>query len=74
MITAKAIPAAPAVPHPPAELERIPLVANNRSFGWISNQIAGLCEGKAPVWWWVLFIPSFLALFQHSGIRSLEFT
>jgi len=62
MTTAKAMPAAPAVPHPPAELERVPLVANNRSFGWISNQIAGLCEGKAPLWWWVLFIPSFLAL------------
>jgi molybdopterin-containing oxidoreductase family membrane subunit len=46
----------------PAELERIPLVANNRSLGWISNRIASLCEDKAPTWWWVLFFPSALAL------------
>ena len=46
------------LPETPAELQRIPLVANNRSFGWISNQIAALCEDKAPFWWWVLFIPS----------------
>src|SRR5213080_2469326 len=50
------------LPETPAELQRIPLVANNRSFGWISNQIAALCEDKAPFWWWVLFIPSATAL------------
>src|SRR5439155_399930 len=50
------------VPETPPELERVPLVANQRSFGWISNQIAALCEEKAPFWWWVLFIPSALAL------------
>ena len=27
------------VPIPPKELERIPLVQNNRSFGWISDQV-----------------------------------
>jgi len=30
------------VPVPPAELARIPLVQNNRSFGWISDKIAGV--------------------------------
>ena len=37
---------------PPAELERIPLVSNQRSPGWISDQIAGIAEGKTPAWWW----------------------
>ena len=36
----------------PVELEREPLVANRRSVGWISDQIAGVAEGKTPWWWW----------------------
>ena len=47
------------VPIPPKELERQPLVANNRSFGWISDRVAGIAEGKTPLWWWAAFIPSF---------------
>jgi len=47
---------------PPPELERVPLVANQRSFGWISDQVAGIIEGKTPRWWWGAFIPSVLAL------------
>jgi molybdopterin-containing oxidoreductase family membrane subunit len=43
---------------PPAELERIPLVSNRRSPGWISDRIAGVAEGKTPTWWWMAFIPS----------------
>ena len=50
----------------------MPLVANNRSFGWISNQIAGLCEGKAPMWWWVMFVPSFLALCMLGFMLSYQ--
>jgi molybdopterin-containing oxidoreductase family membrane subunit len=38
---------------PPRELERPPLVQNNRSLGWISDHIAGVAEGRAPLWWWV---------------------
>jgi molybdopterin-containing oxidoreductase family membrane subunit len=45
----------------PAELERVPLVANQRSFGWISDQVAAIVEGKTPRWWWAVFIPSVLA-------------
>jgi len=45
---------------PPAELEREPLVANQRSLGWVTDRIAGVCEGKAPLWWWCALIPSFL--------------
>ncbi len=47
---------------PPPELERVPLVAHQRSFGWISDQVAGIIEGKTPRWWWIAFVPSVLAL------------
>ena len=47
---------------PPIELEREPLVQNQRSIGWLSDQIAGVAEGKTPTWWWCAFIPSVLML------------
>ena len=40
----------------PKELERLPLVLNNRSLGWITNTIAGIVEGKTPKWWWFFFV------------------
>ena len=43
---------------PPREIEREPLVLNNRSLGWISDQIAGIIEGKTPTWWWVTMLIS----------------
>ena len=46
----------------PMELEREPLVANRRSVGWISDQIAGVAEGKTPWWWWAAFVPSVILL------------
>src|SRR5882762_790727 len=60
------------IPQPPPELERIPLVANLRSFGWISNQVAALCEDRAPFWWWALFIPSFMALCMLGFMLSYQ--
>ena len=50
------------VPVPPPELRRIPLVANNRNFAWISDKIAGVAEGKTPLWWWAAFVPSVLCM------------
>ncbi len=47
------------VPVPPPELERIPLVQNNRSFGWISDRVAQIIEGPTPLWWKVSFAISF---------------
>ncbi len=40
---------------PPRELERVPLVANQRGLGWLSDAIAGIAERKTPTWWWVAF-------------------
>ena len=54
--------ALPAVPIPPRELQRQPLVLNKRPMGWISDQIAGIAEGKTPKWWWLAFIPSFVIM------------
>ncbi|HWI55906.1 MAG TPA: NrfD/PsrC family molybdoenzyme membrane anchor subunit, partial [Bacillota bacterium] len=63
---AHSVPAAQAapvtVPEPPAELQRQPLVANYRGFGWISDRVSSLTEGRPPFWWWALFIPSVLCL------------
>ena len=50
------------LPEVPPELQRVPLVANNHSFGWISDRVAAISEAKAPLWWWALFIPAFLCL------------
>ncbi len=44
--------AVPSIPPAPPELERAPLVENQRSLGWISDHIAGVVEGKTPAWWW----------------------
>jgi molybdopterin-containing oxidoreductase family membrane subunit len=54
--------ALPVVPIPPRELQREPLVLNKRPMGWISDQIAGIAEGKTPKWWWLAFIPSFIIM------------
>ncbi|MGH7870131.1 MAG: NrfD/PsrC family molybdoenzyme membrane anchor subunit, partial [Candidatus Dormibacteraceae bacterium] len=43
---------------PPAELDRVLLVANGRPLGWISDKIAGVVESRTPAWWWWAFIPS----------------
>jgi molybdopterin-containing oxidoreductase family membrane subunit len=56
-MSATAIPAN--VPQPPAELQRIPLVGNQHGFAWISDRVSSICEGKAPLWWWVSFVISF---------------
>ena len=52
----------PVIQAPPRELERVPLVQNQRSPGWISDAIAGVAEGKTPFWWWAAFIPSVIMM------------
>jgi molybdopterin-containing oxidoreductase family membrane subunit len=52
----------PSIPHTPVELERQPLVLNQRSTGWLSDRVAGIAEGKTPRWWWVAFSISFVVM------------
>jgi hypothetical protein len=62
------------LPRTPKELEREPLVLNQRSLGWLTNAIAGIGE-KTPKWWWALFIPSvLLAIVMFSLIAYLMTT
>ncbi|MGV3531060.1 MAG: NrfD/PsrC family molybdoenzyme membrane anchor subunit [Chthoniobacteraceae bacterium] len=44
----------------PKELQREPLVANNRGLSWITNNVSAISEGPTPFWWWVLFLPCVL--------------
>lgn len=60
--SANAHKAAVVAAEPPAELQRQPLVLNQRSIGWISDTISGIVEGKTPTWWWAAFVPSFLVM------------
>ena len=60
------------VPLPPRELQREPLVLNQRPLGWISNQIAVIAEGKAPRWWWLAFIPSFLIMCVGASMLAYQ--
>ena len=46
------VPASLKLQPPPPELAREPLVAHQRSIGWISDAVAGVAEGKTPKWWW----------------------
>ena len=52
----------------PKELERLPLVLNNRSLGWITEKIASIVDGKTPKWWWAFFIPSVLGMMMCFGM------
>jgi len=60
------------VPLPPKELQREPLVLNQRPLGWISNQIAVIAEGKAPLWWWVAFVPSFVIMCVGAAMLAYQ--
>ncbi len=47
---------------PPKELEREPLVLNNRSLGWISDRVCRIIEDPVPGWWWPTFVISFVLM------------
>lgn len=59
---------------PPAELQREPLVGNNRSLGWISDAVAGVIEAKTPKWWWAMFIPSILLMSMLGVMLAYQVT
>jgi molybdopterin-containing oxidoreductase family membrane subunit len=37
----------------PKELQRVPLVGNERSLSWITDRVSRIVEEKTPFWWWV---------------------
>jgi Ni/Fe-hydrogenase subunit HybB-like protein len=41
----------------PAELQREPLVSNDRKFNWITDKVSNIVEAPTPLWWWLLFLP-----------------
>ena len=51
----------------PKELVREPLVLNNRSLGWITNQVVGIIEGDMPKWWNIAFGVSFVLMLMSFG-------
>jgi molybdopterin-containing oxidoreductase family membrane subunit len=57
---------------PPTELEREPLVGNQRAPGWISDRVAAIVERKTPLWWWAAFIPSFLAMCMLGAMLTYQ--
>ncbi len=36
-----------------AQIERPPLVLNQRTMGWIGNYVSSIVESKTPTWWWL---------------------
>jgi molybdopterin-containing oxidoreductase family membrane subunit len=40
----------------PKELERVPLVTNERKLTWISDSVADIVESPTPLWWWIGFL------------------
>jgi Ni/Fe-hydrogenase subunit HybB-like protein len=59
---------------PPPGLERVPLVQNQRSLGWISDAISGVAEGKTPMWWWCSFAVSVSLLTMCGGMIIYMFS
>ena len=41
---------------------RTPLVSNERSLHWITDNICRICEEKTPRWWWYFFVPSVILM------------
>jgi Ni/Fe-hydrogenase subunit HybB-like protein len=56
-------------------MPRPPLVENNRSMAWITDLIAGVPEGKTPLWWFIaIAITGSIAAFGVLCIFYLLFT
>jgi molybdopterin-containing oxidoreductase family membrane subunit len=59
----------------PAAMPRREIIENNRSFGWITQKVCGIVEGKTPTWWWVAFIIcAMLGSFTAMGLIYLVAT
>ncbi len=46
------------------ELVKVPLVQNDRSLSWISDNVSSIVESRTPLWWWLaMLITTPVALF-----------
>src|SRR3954453_6395836 len=55
----------------PPEIRRQPLVSNDRSLGWITDNVSTICEERTPIWWWVAFLPC--ALIASIGLMCIGY-
>ena len=63
--------------HCPPELAKIPLVNHDRSLGWITENVASICEEKTRRYWWIgfflfapiaLLVPTLLSYQVANGV------
>lgn len=40
----------------PPEMQRVPLVQNERSLSWITEKVSRIVEEPTPIWWWIAFL------------------
>jgi Ni/Fe-hydrogenase subunit HybB-like protein len=40
----------------PPEMQRVPLVQNQRSLAWITEKVSRIVEEPTPIWWWIAFL------------------
>ncbi|HEX4086895.1 MAG TPA: NrfD/PsrC family molybdoenzyme membrane anchor subunit [Chthoniobacteraceae bacterium] len=38
-----------------ASVQKIPLVANQRSMEWVTEKVSNIVETRTPFWWWIAF-------------------
>ncbi len=43
-------------PPPGPNVERVPLILNERRLSWVTDRISGIVEDRTPFWWWVAFL------------------
>src|SRR5690348_13456016 len=63
-----------ALPVVPEDLQRIPLVQNQRSLGWISDRVVAVTEGRPPLWWWACLVPSLICLCMLGFMLAYQIT
>jgi len=62
------------LPVVPDDLQRIPLIQNQRGIGWISDRVTAVTEGSPPFWWWVCFLPSLACLGMLGFMLTYQIT
>src|SRR5579872_5906731 len=40
----------------PNPVAKAPLITNERTLGWVTENVSSIVEEKTPFWWWVAFL------------------